>query len=108
MAVIEFKKCRLSYLVTVPGYEDENGDYHIGESKWEGDIECNIVPVGSANEIKFDDGSVRVCSYTVSLPANCQQFSIGDRVRIKMLGGIVRDFEVKDFKPYQLQCKMWI
>lgn len=108
MAVIEFKKCRLSYLVTAPGHEDENGDYHSGETRWESDIECNVVPVGSANEIKFDDGSVKVCAYTVSLPTDCKHFSIGDRVRIKMLDGNMREFEVKDFKPYQLQCKMWI
>lgn len=108
MAVVEFKKCRLSYLVADPGYEDENGDYHSGETRWEGDIECNVVPAGSANEIKFDDGSVKVCSYTVSLPANSRPFVIGDRVRIKMLDGNTREFEVKDFKPYQLQNKMWI
>lgn len=108
MAVLNIKPNSLSYLDSVPGHTDENGDYHPGESHWEGNIECGVVPAGKANEIKFEDGSVKVYSYTVTLPADCRSFSIGDRVRINMLDGTEREFEVKSFHRYQLQCKMWI
>jgi len=108
MAVLIFKPCCLSYLVTSPGHEDDNGDYHPGEESWEGDIECGMVPAGKANEIKFEDGSVKVYSYTVTLPTKCHDFSVGDRVRILMLDGKSRDFEVKGFHRYQLQCKIWV
>lgn len=108
MAVIDFKPCSLSYLVANPGYEDDNGDYHEGTFVWEGDIECGIVPAGEANELKFEDGSVKVYSYTVTLPYDCKQFSVDDRVRIRMLDGQYREFSVKGFHRYQLQCKLWI
>ncbi len=108
MAVLSLKPCRLSYLVATPGYEDGNGDYHPGEETWKGDVECDMVPAGKANEIKYDDGSVRVYSYTVTLPTGCRDFEVGDRVRMRLLNGEIRYFEVKGFHRYQLQCKMWI
>ena len=108
MAVLQFKPCRLSYLVATPGYEDDNGDYHPGEQSWEGYIKCGYAPAGQSNEIKFDDGSVSVYSYTVSLPCDCKDFAIGDRVRITMLDGQPHEFTVKSFHRYQLQCKLWI
>lgn len=108
MAVLLFKPCRLSYLEAVPGYEDGNGDYHPGEEIWGDEIECGYTPAGAANEIKSEDGSVRVYSYTVSLPKECRDFQIGDRVKIRMLGGQWQEFTVKSFMRYQLQCKLWI
>lgn len=108
MAVLDFKPSRMSFLVALPGYEDGNGDYHPGEQSWEGDIECGYSPAGQANEIKFEDGSVKVYSYTVTLPRACREFEAGDRVRIKMLNGKWQEFSVKGFQRYQLQCKMWI
>lgn len=108
MSVLEFKPNSLSYLDSVPGHDDENGDYHPGVSRWVGDIECGVVPAGKANEIKFEDGTVKTYSYTVTLPVDCRDFAIGDRVRVKMLDGLEREFEVKSFHRYQLQCKMWI
>lgn len=108
MAVLQLKPCRLSYLIATPGYEDENGDYHPGENYWKGCIECGYAPAGSANEIKFEDGSVKVYSYTVTLPRDSRDFAIGDRVKIKMLDGQWHEFTVKGFQRYQLQCKMWI
>lgn len=94
--------------MATPGYEDDNGDYHPGEQSWEGDMECGCAPAGAANEIRFEDGSVRVYSFTVSLPRDCRDFAIGDRVRIMMLGDRWQEFTVKSFLRYQLQCKMWI
>lgn len=108
MSVLEFKPHRLEYLVTSPGYEDEEGNYHPGESTWEGDIECDAVPSGKSEEMTFEDGIVRKYSYTVYLPNNCKDFAIGDRVRISLLGEVKREFEVKGFHRWQHQCKIWV
>nr|DAK96502.1 MAG TPA: hypothetical protein [Caudoviricetes sp.] len=108
MAVANRNPHRLQYLVAVPGYEDENGNYHAGSSEWKGSIPCDAVPSGKAEERKFEDGVVRSYSYTVCLPSNCHTFTIGDRVKIMLLGGIEREFEVKGFHRYQLQCKIWV
>lgn len=98
----------MSYLVAQPGYEDGNGDYHPGEQSWEGEIKCGYTPAGEANELKFEDGSTKVYSYTVTLPRDCRDFAIGDRVRLLMLNGQIQEFTVKSFLRYQLQCKMWV
>lgn len=109
MAVLDFAAYRLSYLEMTPGYEDDNGDYHPGSQTWEGDIKCNLVPAGEANEIKYEDGRTFIYSYSVTnLPRTCRNFKVGDRVRIKMLDGEWQNFSVKGFHRYQLQCKMWV
>lgn len=107
MAVLNRNPHRLSYLVSEPGYEDGNGDYHCGENRWEGNIPCDAVPDGKAEERTFEDGVTRAYSYTVHLPSGCRDFVIGDRIRIVFPGGIEREFEVKGFHRYQKQCKLW-
>lgn len=107
MAVLNIKPCRLEYQVTTDGYDDENGDFHAGESYWDGDIECDAVPAGKANEKTFEDGVVRSYSSTVYLNPDCRRFKIGEKVRLHRLGGVY-EYEVKGFMPYQHQCKMWI
>ena len=107
MAVLVMKKHRLSYLVTTDGYEDENGDYHEGSTEWRGYIPCNAVPAGKAAERMFEDGKVRAYSYTVNLNIDFD-LKIGDRVKIEFLNGEVRQFGVKGFHRYQLQCKVWV
>lgn len=107
MAVLEMKKHRLSYLVVGEGYEDENGDYHEGSSEWRGYIPCNAVPAGRAAERTFEDGKVRAYSFTVYLDTKID-FQIGDRVKIEFEEGKIREFGVKGFHRYQLQCKMWV
>lgn len=107
MAVLVLKKHRLSYLVKTDGYEDENGDYHEGSSEWRGYIPCNAVPAGKAAERTFEDGKVRAYSYTVNLNVDFD-LKIGDRVKIEFLNGEVRQFGVKGFHRYQLQCKLWV
>lgn len=109
MAVLNRNPHRLQYLVSDKGYEDENGDYHPGEEHWEGEIPCDAVPSGKTDERTFEDGVIRKYSYEVcNLPHDCRTFVTGDRVRIRLLGGIEREFEVKGFHRYQNQCKLWI
>ena len=63
--IIDDRPNRLQYLTITPGYEDGNGDYHQGESKWEGDIPCRNVPAGKAEQRQFEDGVVRTYSSVV-------------------------------------------
>lgn len=108
MSVLNFKPHRLSFLVVEGGYEDENGDYHPGTSQWVGNEECDAVPNGKAEERTFEDGTVSGYTYTVFLKPNCREFSKGERVKIKLYGGIEREFEVKGFHRYQHQAKIWV
>lgn len=109
MAVLKLKPHVLSYLVSSPGYEDGRGDYHAGESRWEGNIPCDAVPSsGKADTADFGDGVARSYSYVVYLPAGCRHFSPGDRVRIGSCSCGWREFEVKGFHRWQHQCKMWV
>lgn len=108
MSVIELKPHLLSYRVISEGYEDDNGDWHEGSSKWSDPVECHAVPAGSANEMTFADGTTARYSYVVGrLAHDCREFKIGEDVRITV-GGIVREFQVKGFHRYQLQSKLWL
>lgn len=109
MAVLTIKPHKLQYLVVEEGYEDINGDYHEGSSHWDGDIPCDAVPAsGKSNEIQFDDGAVHKYSYTVYMSNSVRHFKVGEHVRITLLNGVVREFEVKGFQRYQLQSKLWV
>lgn len=99
---------KLKYLVTTPGYEDANGDYHPGTPDFAGDIPCRNVPSGKAEEREFEDGVVRTYSSTVRLDVDCREFSIGDRVKLFLPNGITREYEVKGFHRYQTYAKLWV
>lgn len=108
MAVLDIKPHLLSYFVTEPGYEDDNGDYHEGKSGWSEPLECHAVPAGRANEITFADGQTATYTYTVGrLSPDCREFKVGDDVRLDV-NGIVRKFQVKGFHRYQMQSKLWV
>lgn len=106
--ILDDRPHKLQYLVTTPGYEDENGDYHEGESHYEGDIPCRHVPSGKAEEREFEDGVVRTYSAVVRLDTDCKEFSIGERVKIFLLGAIEREYESKGFHRYQTHAKLWV
>ncbi len=106
--ILDDRPHRLQYLSITQGYEDENGDYHEGESQWVGDIPCRNVPTGRAEQKEFEDGVVRFYSSVVRLDPDCREFSIGERVKLFLLGGIVRECEVKGFHRYQLCAKLWV
>lgn len=110
MAVLNMKPHTLDYKVEQPGRELENGDYVQGTSEWvSGCIRCDAVPLsGMATEVKFEDGSTKVCSYVVYLDKNVRDFFLGELVRINLLGGAVKVGKVKGFVRYQTQCKLWV
>ena len=106
--ILDDRPHRLQYQITTGGYEDDNGDYHPGKSEFVGDIPCRNVPSGKAEEREFEDGVVRTYSSVVRLDSDCREFSIGERVKLFLLGGITREYEVKGFHRYQTHCKLWV
>ena len=108
MAVLRFKPDRISYAVVSGGYEDSDGNFHEGKPVFEGSIRCDAVVSGKAERRTFEDGVVRAYSYEVTLPADCRDFRIGERVRVAFLGGTEREFDVKGFDRKQHQCKLWL
>lgn len=109
MSVLTVKPHRLNYLVEQSGYEDENGDYHEGQSMWEGNLPCDAVPSnGQSSEREFEDGVTRSYSYVVYMKSDVKRFYVGEKVRITFLNGVEREFDVKGFQRYQLQCKLWV
>lgn len=114
MAVLDFAAHYLGYLDSLSeGYTDrKTGDYVDGKEKWiDNYCRCDIVPAGQANQIPIPDGQVETYSYTIyNLPRSCREFKYGDRIRVKMYGSDddVREFTVKGFHRYQMQCKIWV
>lgn len=110
MAVLTLKPHKLEYEEKIQdGYEDSRGDFHEGKFVWAGSIECDAVPAnGKANEMKFEDGTTHHYSYIVYMKNDVRDFSIGEKVRITLYGGIQKVFTVKGFHRYQLQSKLWV
>lgn len=113
MAVLDFAAHTLDYLAVIEGHVDRaTGDYIDGSEEWiECYCKCDIVPAGKANEIAIPDGQVDTYSYIIyNLPRSCRTFKYGDKIRIKFYGSNseVREFYVKGFHRYQMQCKLWV
>lgn len=106
--ILDDRPHRLQYLISTPGYEDDNGDYHEGESYYEGDMPCRHVPNGKVEEREFEDGVVRTYSAIVRLDADCREFAIDDKIKLLLLGGIEREYKVKGFHRYQTYAKLWV
>ena len=107
--ILDDRPHRLQYVVTTPGYEDENGDYHEGESRYGSDIPCRAVQAGQASERMFEDGIVRKYSYTIYMDDDCPFFALGDKVRVRFSGSCwSRELEVLGFNRGQLHAKLWV
>lgn len=108
MSVIDTIPHTLSYFVASEGYEDDNGDWHEGESGWSEPIACHAVPAGKADLITYADGTTSHYSYEIGrLEPNCREFQIGEKVKLNVLG-IEREFTVKGFHRWQYQSKLWV
>ena len=98
----------LQYQVTIGEYEDEIGDYHPGDSHFEGDIPCRFEPNGKANTIAFEDGKTYVYQYVVYLNQNCREFEYGDIIRLLRDGVVVEEKQVQGFHRGQLNARLWV
>ncbi|WP_300701315.1 hypothetical protein [Bacteroides sp.] len=104
----QFRPHRLQYQVLSEGYEDENGDYHSGEFRFEGDIPCRFEPNGKATTIAFEDGKTYVYQYVVYLDQNCREFKIGDIIRLLSNRSTIAEKQVQGFHRGQLNAKLWV
>lgn len=107
MGVLKLKPHKLYYLDLQESPVDSDGDKHELQAVLRYCCECDLVPAGSAREIQFDDGIVDTYSYTIYLPASCREFKHGDRIVVDHFGK-EKEFIVKGFQRYQLQCKLWV
>lgn len=108
MPVLCFTPHLLSFLETRNGFEDDNGDWHPGTETWSDKIRCHAVPAGRANEITYEDGRKDYYTYVIGrLPRDFKDLKVGDRVKL-FIGSVEREYTVKGFHRYQLQCKVWV
>lgn len=109
MPILDFRPHKISYLVRSKGYEDENGDYHAGESKWVSCGKCDAVPNGKEESVVYDDGVVGKYTYTLYLSTRCREFKKGERVRIEFYSSSkVLEFDVLGFHRFQHHCRLWV
>lgn len=112
MPVLKMFPHFLEVLVKGEEFTDENGDFHAGKEEWVVLCKCDCVPTGRANSLTTPDGVAVSYSYTIYLPKGTREFRVGETVRISFNGkgqfAEKREFAVKGFHAYQLQCKMWV
>ena len=108
MAVLKRNPDTLSYLVARKAYTDERGDFHQGETIWQGEIRCDAVSNSQAKSIKFPDGTKYEYSYEVHLPHDVREFQVGEKVRIQFFDESIKEFEVQGFQRFQKQAKIWV
>lgn len=109
MPVLTIKPHILSYLSASEGYEDENGDYHAGQSEWIKYVHCDAVPNGKEESIAFDDGTIGRYTYTIYLDSSVREFKKGEKVKIAFWNSSKENiFEVLGFHRYQHQAKLWV
>lgn len=108
--LVSFRPHRLQYQVTTEGYQDENGDYHEGESHFEGDIPCRYEPNGGEAKVYvFDDGTTSVYRYIVYLNNNCKNFKYNDVIKLfDKNGKEIIQAKVLGFQRGQLNAKLWV
>ncbi len=104
----QFRPHILQYQVTTGEYEDEIGDYHPGDSHFEGNIPCRFEPNGKATTIAFEDGKTYVYQYVVYLDQNCREFKYGDNIRLLRDGVVVEEKQVQGFHRGQLNARLWV
>ncbi len=108
MAVLRRNPDILSYIVVRKAYTDERGDFHQGETIWQGEIRCDAVSNSQAKTIKFPDGTKYEYSYEVHLPHDVREFQVGEKVRIRFFDESIKEFDVQGFQRFQKQSKIWV
>lgn len=110
MAVLKFRNFHIYKKIETKGYEDDNGDFHQGESEWSDAYPCELVPnAGRATVTKYQDGTTISYAYTIYLAKDCPlSFEVGDIVRVEQNGETIVEIDVKGAMRYQLQIKVWI
>lgn len=108
---VSFRPHKLQATVYTNGGIDENG---VPQPDTESTVEipCRFEPNGSAQPIRFADGTAHIYSYTVYLNRDCPTFKVGDKVRLIGVDGNAvendREFRVLGFFRYQMNARIWV
>lgn len=109
MPLLQLFPHKLSYEIVEQGTRDANDDYIQGDSHWSCPIECDAVAApGAESYITLPDGGKRKYEYTVYMKPYVKDFQYNDKVKLFLYNGLVKEFTVKGFQRYQLQCKLWV
>lgn len=107
--MIELRPHNLKYKIINAGYEDNEGNYHKGESSFSEDlIPCRYEANGKASAVAFEDGRTLVYEYMVYLNKNCREFSLGETIQLFNKGQLIAEKKVKGFHRGQLNAKLWV
>ena len=108
--MLDFRPHKLKVITfTAGGFENDGTPIADTESTEE--MPCRIVPNGSAQQIRFEDGTAHVYSYSVFLDQDCREFKIGERVKLIGLDGEIdndKEFTVLGFFRNQLNARLWV
>jgi hypothetical protein len=109
MSVLEEFPHRLIRQIVTEGVEDENGFYHDEDYSFDEDnpISCRAVAAGKDNEIRFEDGTVKSYTYTVTMAPDVQYFKLGEKVMLTTYDRTC-EYEVKGFHRYTYHAKIWV
>lgn len=108
--IVSFRPHTLSYQITTEGREDENGDFHPGETSFAGEIPCRCEPNGGKAEvIVFDDGTTSVYRYIIYMDRDCKEFKKDEKVRVSRKdGSVLVEAKVLGFQRGQLNARIWV
>lgn len=108
MSVLKLKPHKIQLYLQGEKYRDENGDWVVSDETLINEECCDVVSSGKANERTFEDGQRKTYSYTIYLDKNCQEYHIGDHVKLLLSTSEAYDFIVLGFERYQMQAKLWV
>ena len=108
--MINFRPHKLQVVSSSGGGIDKDGIPRPDTETTE-EMSCRIVPNGSAQQIRFDDGTSHIYSFAVYLNHDCRTFSVGEKVRLIGLDGEIpndKEFTVLGFFRNQLHARLWV
>ena len=108
--MLDFRPHKLQVVTYTDGGTDEHG-MPIPDTESTEEMPCRIVPNGSAQQIRFEDGTAHVYSYSIYLDLDCREFHIGDKVKLIGLDGEIdndKEFRVLGFFRNQLNSRLWV
>lgn len=109
--MLNFRPHKLRVTIYTAGGYSERG-VPLPDTETTEEIECRIVPNGSAAQVRFDDGVAHNYSYSIYLNQDCRTFTVGDKVTLIGLDGQPlensKQFKVLGFFRNQLNARLWV
>lgn len=108
--MLNFRPHKLQVVTSSGGGLNEDG-VPLPDTQTTEEMPCRIVPNGSAQQIKFDDGTAHIYSFSVYLNQDCREFTIGEKVKLIGLDGEIpndKEFKVLGFFRNQLNACLWV